>query len=278
MPYSVTMKRKVSSLICMSALFFSAQVGLSAEDEKVMAVSKANADQARDLVQQSIAAHGGKDKWYNNGLLQFRWKYHMTDRGIVVDTTQTVDPKTLNVVHKVTDKDITFGLNEGKAWISPKGAKFMPPPRFWSLTPTYFIGIPFVFNDEGANFELLKDTKEFQGKDYTQVKITYNKDSGDSPDDYYVLLIDPTTKIVRGTYYTVTSKLVAPNGPGPVKFLSLDNLKDVNGLKLASGHKTYTMKDGKILDQMRYTDVSGVKFVPASSVDLNIPSKDLIIK
>ena len=267
------------SLASIPALMLST-TALQAEDKAAMAKKEAMNNQARDLVMQSIDAHGGKDKWYNNGLLQFRWKYHLTDRGpkAIVDTTQTVDPKTLAVVHQVTGKDVSFGMNNGEVWIKPKDASHTPPPRFWALTPTYFIGIPFVFNDENANFELLKDTIDFQGKAYTQVKITYNKEAGDSPDDYYVLLIDPATKLVRGTYYTVTSKLVAPNGPGPVKFITLDDLKDINGLKLASSHKTYMMKDGKILDQMRYTEVSGVKFVPAGSVDLSIPSKDLIIK
>lgn len=75
------------------------------------------------------------------------------------------------------------------------------------------------------------------------------------------------------------SKLRAPStGPGPAKFLSLDNLKDVNGVLLASGHRTFKMEDGKITNQMRYTEISGVKHVPSGSVDLSIPSKELIIK
>ena len=39
---------------------------------------------------------------------------------------------------------------------------------------------------------------EFEGKDCTQVKVTYDKAAGDSPDDYYVLLLDPETKLTRG--------------------------------------------------------------------------------
>jgi len=238
------------------------------------------ADPGRDLVMESIEAHGGNEKWYSNGLLQFRWKYHMTDKGpeAIVDTTQVVDTSNLSVVHQVTGKDITFGMNNGEAWISPKGSKFMPPVRFWSLTPYYFIGIPFVFNDESANFELLNDKMEFEGKEYTQVKITYDDDAGDSPDDYYVLLIDSDTKQTRGAYYTVTSKLVAPNGPGPAKFITLDNLKSIGGVYLASGHRTMMMKDGKIDEQMRFTEVSDVKFLPKDSVDLSIPDENLIIK
>ncbi len=230
-------------------------------------------DEARELVMQSMAAHGGTDKWYHSGQLQFRWTYHMSDKGpkAIVDSVQTVDPKTLAVVHEVPGKEVRFGMNDGQAWILPADAAFKPPPRFWALTPFYFIGIPFVFNDPNASFEKLAETMEFEGKAYTQVRVTYNKDAGDSPDDFYVLLIDPQTKLTKGTYYSVTSKLVAPNGPGPIKFLSLDNLKDVDGVLLASGHRTFRMEDGRIGEQMRYTDVTGVKHLPANTVDLSIP-------
>lgn len=230
-------------------------------------------NEARELVMESIEAHGGKEKWYGNGQLQFQWKYHMTDRGpdAVVDTVQTVDPNTMAVKHEVVGKDISFGMNKGEVWIRPEGTEFTPPPRFWSLTPYYLLGLPFVFNDPNANFELLADKMKFEGKDYTQVKVTYDQSAGDSPDDYYVLLIDPETKVTRGAYYIVTSDLVAKDGPGPPKFISLDNLQDVGGVKLASGHRTFEMNDGKIGDQMRFTEVSGVKWLPEGTVDLAVP-------
>lgn len=237
-------------------------------------------NKGRELVMQSIEAHGGKDKWYNSGLLQFRWIYHMTDRGpkAIVDSVQTVDTKNMNVMHEVPGKDIRFGMNAGKTWIEPKGASFAPPPNFWSLTPFYFIGMPFVFNDDNANFELLSETKAFEGINYTQVKVTYNPGSGDTPDDYYVLLIDPDTKLTVGAYYIVTSPIIAKDGPTPPKFISLDNLTEIGGVKLAAGHRTFKMTDGVIGEQMRFVKISGVKFVPKQDVDLSIPSEDLIIK
>ena len=235
--------------------------------------SATEVDGARKLVMESIDAHGGTEKWYGNGQLQFRWTYHMSDRGAnaVVDTIQTVDPKTMAVVHEVVGKDIRFGMKDGKDWIRPEGAEFTPPPRFWALTPFYFLGIPFVFNDENANFELLPNKMGFEGKDYTQVKVTYDQNAGDSPDDYYVLLIDPETKLTRGAYYIVTSDLVAKDAPGPPKFISLDDLQDVGGVKLAGGHRTFAMEDGKIADQMRFTEVSSVKWLPEGTVGFEAP-------
>ena len=237
------------------------------------AEKKAEVNEGRDLVMASIKAHGGLDQWYGNGQLQFRWTYHMTDLGpqVIVDTTQTVDTKSLAVKHEVEGKDIKFGKNADGYWITPPDATFTPPYQFWSLTPYYFIGIPFIFNDEGCHFEKLTEQKEFQGKMYDQVKITYSADSGDSPDDYYVLLIDPETKETRGTYYTVTNKILGRKKVGPEKFLTLDGLTDVSGVKLASGHKTYTMTDGVIGEQMRFTDIEGVRFLPEGTVDLSTP-------
>ena len=248
------------------AAFFLVSCKQGAEVESV------EVNEGRDLVMESIDAHGGLDQWYGNGQLKFRWTYHMTDRGpgAVVDTVQVVDVKTLAVKHEVVGKDIEFGVNQGKGWIQPADAEFMPPYRFWALTPYYFLGMPFIFNDENANFELLADTKEFQGKAYQQVKITYNKEAGDSPDDYYVLLIDPETKVTRGAYYIVTSDLLGNPKVGPEKFITLDNLADVSGVKLATGHITYKMKNGVIGEQMRYADVNDVEFLVEGTEDLSV--------
>ncbi|MDB4265510.1 hypothetical protein N9891_02030 [bacterium] len=228
----------------------------------------------KQLLAEAIDAHGGIEKWRDNGLLKFRWTYHMTDRGAgaVVDTVQTVDPVSLAVVHTKPDSNISFGRTaEGKYWVNPPETKVAPPVQFWSLTPTWFLGIPFVFDDAQINAKILDEPKAFEGKDYTQVKLTYNSTAGESPDDYYVLLLDPETKVVRGAYYTVTNPLVYKGGPVTPKFITLDNLQEIDGLMLAGGHKTYSMTDGVIGDQMRYTDVSEVAFIPRKGFDFTPP-------
>tara|TARA_R110002072_G_scaffold105744_1_gene231148 strand:+ start:23078 stop:23356 length:279 start_codon:yes stop_codon:yes gene_type:complete len=86
-----------------------------------------------------------------------------------------------------------------------------------------------------------------------------------------VLLIDPESKLTRGGYYTVTNKLVALPGPAQPKFLTLDDLQDVDGLKLAGAHRTFAMEDGKIGKQTRLAEVLGVRFLPEGTVDLAKP-------
>lgn len=261
---------KSLSLFGLSSLFVMLASCQPSEDG---ATTSGESNPGQQLVMESIDAHGGAETWYENGLLQFRWRYYMTDKGpqAIADSLQTVNTKTLAVSHTVPDSDMRFGWNDGQAWQMPADGKFLTPPAFWALTPIYFVGIPFVFNDSNAIFEKLPETMAFEGKDYAQVKVTYTAEAGDSPDDYYVLLIDPDTKVTRGAYYIVTSKLVAPNGPGPEKFITLDGLKDYNGVMLATSHRTFAMEDGKIGNQMRRTEVEETQFLPEGAVDLSIP-------
>ncbi len=57
-------------------------------------------------------------------------------------------------------------------------------------TPFYFFGMPFVFADPGAVHEFL-GRKSFQGQEYDAVRVTFQKGTGDTPDDFYLLYLDP---------------------------------------------------------------------------------------
>ncbi|MCH6258109.1 hypothetical protein MLD52_16225 [Puniceicoccaceae bacterium K14] len=260
--------KAISAITALSALFAFSSCKPGSSD----AEAKQPLNPGKELLYESIEAHGGIEKWRSNGLFKFRWTYHMTDRGATVDSIQTIDPVNFTAVHTVPNSETTFGRSEeGRYWIHPADASFMPPVQFWTLTPLYFIGIPFVFHDDQITFELLDETKKFEGKDYPQVKLSYSSSAGESPDDYYVLLIDPDTKLVRGAYYTVTNPLVFKGGTPVEKFITLDNLQEIGGLKIAGGHKTYAMPDGEIAEEMRYTDVSEVAFIERGMANMAPP-------
>ncbi len=64
-----------------TSAFFAIGIGFLAVGCQNERKGSAASDPGRELVMESIAAHGGKEKWYGNGQLQFRWIYHMEDRG-----------------------------------------------------------------------------------------------------------------------------------------------------------------------------------------------------
>lgn len=236
-------------------------------------VAHLNENEAGSKVWDSVEAHGGLENWLDAGLLEFRWLYRMLDKGsnAVINTLQCVDPASMKAVHDLPDSETRFGWDGNTAWIQPADAKFPVPPRFWALTPFYFVGIPFVFADLNAKFADAPDI-EFEGTTYQQVKVTYASHAGDAPDDYYILLINPKTKLVAGARYIVTSKLVAPNGPGPEKLITLDGLHQVGPVMIPASHRTFSMQGDTIGDEMRDATVSEIRWRGREEVDFAKPA------
>lgn len=239
--------------------------------DKVTAHLKASAGGSR--IADAMETHGGYARWLENGVLHFRWVYHMSDRGpdAVVNTLQWVDPDSLEALHEVADSDIRFGWTGSDAWVHPADATFTPPPRFWSLTPFYFVGVPFVFGDLGANFKEL-GTFIFEDQAYDQVKVTYNPGSGDAPDDYYIVLIHPETSQVAGVRYIVTSDLVSKGGPVPEKLLTLEAPVEADGIRLPTRHRTFLMNGDEVGEQIRTAEGSGFEWIARETVDFTPPA------
>jgi hypothetical protein len=182
-----------------------------------------------------------------------------------------VDTSSLAAVHEVAESEVRFGWTGKEAWLTPADAPTQPHPRFWSLTPYYFIGIPFVFADLNANFQKLDSPFEFEGVAYDQVKVTYNPGSGDAPDDYYIVLIHPETKMVGETRYIVTNPLVARNGPVPEKLITLEKYTTVKGIKLPTAHRSFNMNGDKVAEHIRNADAVDYKWLRRNEVDFSVP-------
>ena len=225
------------------------------------------------LLAQAIEAHGGLETWFKSGDLRFRWIYRMKDRGpdAVIDTLQTIDVWSARAVHQTSKGDIRFGWDGQQAWIQPTDAAFSPPPHFWSLTPYYFIGIPFVLADPGANYELLPDAISFEEQDYQQVKVTFDPGTGATPDDYYIVLIHPETKQVMGVRYIVTDSTLYPDGPAEEKLLTYDTFADAGGVLLATEYRSFKMADGAVGEEIRDASASDIKWIEDGSTDFSAP-------
>ena len=133
---------------------------------------------------------------------------------------------------------MTYGFDGQDAWKHPAGADLNVGPRFWSLTPYYFVGLPFVLADEGINFEVLPD-EIWNDVSYQKVKVTYAAGTGDADQDYYVIWINPFTGEVDALNYIVSYPAFFPDGGHlPEKFMVIAGKTRVDGIILPTGYTT----------------------------------------
>lgn len=148
----------------------------------------------------SYKAHGGLDNFKKYGTLQYDQQMEVT-KAFKLEDNQIFDLNTRKAL--ITSGNYTVGFDGNEAWITPNIEALGIPPRFYSLTPFYFFGLPFLFADPGVNLESL-GTKELNGKEYDVVKATYDPGVGDTPDDDYVVYIEKETNRIEVLHYIVT--------------------------------------------------------------------------
>ncbi len=147
-----------------------------------------------------LEAHGGLGKWKTYGTVEFDLTW-TSGKGTKKDH-QLFNLRSREGL--IRSEGYTLGAKEGEVWIKPNlGALGGIPPRFYMWTPFYFLGMPFVFADPGAITEPL-GKKSFQGQEYDAVKVTFKKGTGDTPDDFYVAYVDPSTGQLKLVSYVVT--------------------------------------------------------------------------
>lgn len=192
------------------------------------------------LVWDAMEAHGGLETWYENSPLYFRFNYQPTDgKGSARDSYILNDYVNARSVHQVAgNKDLTYGFDGQDAWKNPADSDPGISPRFWSLTPYYFVGLPFVLADEGINFEMM-EKQELDGQTYHKVRVTYKEGTGDADQDYYVLYLNPDTRELDALNYIVSYRGFFDKGEHlPEKLMRITGKTFVKGIKLPTGYGT----------------------------------------
>nr|WKN35359.1 hypothetical protein K4G66_23575 [Tunicatimonas sp. TK19036] len=233
------------------------------EERVTKAQERLSSSEAGQLVWQAIEAHGGLKQWFSQGPLAFQFNYQPLDGGAPRNTFEVADYWSARTRHQtMADTTVQYGWSGQQAWVSPADAELPYNARFWSLTPYYFVGIPFVLADEGVNLELLGEQMH-EGRPYDAVKITFGENVGDAPDDYYIVYIDQETRQVGVTRYIVSYPGYFPDGGHmPEKFMDWTGYQTVEGITLAKGFDTYWWKEEKPAEHITEITVSQVSFQP----------------
>jgi hypothetical protein len=209
----------------------------------------------------SIEAHGGLARWYGNGPLHFRYSYNRRSGEPPIDTEQTVDTWSARARHLALPDSTEFGWTGAAAWVRPDSAALPINARFWALTPYYFVAMPFVLADPGVNLEEAGQM-EAEGQRYDLVRVTFSPGTGDAPDDYYVLLLDPATQRVGGVRYVVSYPGFFPEGGHtPERLMLYDGHQTVGGITLQEGFRSFAWTDTRAGAPAAEGNVTDVRFL-----------------
>jgi len=234
-------------------------------DRRVAAARKRlESTQAGKLVWAAIEAHGGLKRWYANGPIRFRFTFDPVAEGRATrDTYETVDTWSARARHQLPGDDrVEFGWDGARAWVVPSDADLDFNVRFWSLTPYYFVAIPFVFADPGVQLEKT-GSATLDATNYDLVKATFESGVGDAPDDHYILYVDLETHRVAAIRYVVSYPGFFENGGhSPEHLMIFDGTQTVDGIVLPTSYRTFAWKDGKRGKLITNTKLTDVAFRP----------------
>lgn len=225
--------------------------------------ARLNSTEAGKIVWQAMEAHGGLQRFFENGPLSFRFDYVPVDGSTRRYTEETLDTWNNKAVHwQPEDTTQRFGWDGEKAWKQVKDSTVFPyDMRFWALTPYYLAGSPFILDGEGVNLEKLED-KTFKDNNYDVVKITFSEGTGDAPDDYYIIYVGKEDHKVAVVRYIVSYPKYFPNGgAAPEKLMEVQGTTVVDGIELPSGFHTHWLtKDEEAGEHITTIKIDNIRF------------------
>lgn len=176
---------------------------------------------------RSVQSAQGMWKWTKSRCVQTDIQISFGGK-VVLNGTMLTDRAAGKV--RLTYADGTVIVYDGQqVWMSPANAP-ISKPRFDALTWAYFLTAPFKLNDAGTHLQSLGNLPLVQGRNMAAAKLTFNPGVGDSPDDWYIVYVDPQSRWLRGMAYIVTygkSVTEAEKNPHAITYDNYVNLAGV---------------------------------------------------
>lgn len=225
-----------------------------AREEQVVETTAATVVKSRfpEAFEKSLAAHGGMEQFNQFRALEYTLENWPFSQKAPLTDLQRVDLKNRKVL--IEGKGYRLGYNGDEVWVeNPKALG--TPAEFYYATPYYFSLVPFVFADPGTLFEDLGIVK-LGDQQYHAIKVTYESGTGDTPEDYYILYLDPESYTVQVMTYIVSfpafrqGKAVSELEPHVIVY---KDFQEVEGLKMPHEFEFYNWnaETGDLMEEPR---------------------------
>ncbi len=192
-------------------------------------------DPGKEVATRMIEAHGGLERWQSAPTVSF--EVAPQPSGAV--TRVTVEQGARRAYHDFPGTDTRLSWDGNQAWSENWTSR--QSPRFAALLNYYFMNLPWLTADPGVILgepetgTLLDDPTE-----YITVRMSFEPGVGDTPEDTYLLYIDPTSYRLHATEFTVTYGRAEASEP---RVLVYEDYTTVDGLTVPTKAVSYR-KDG----------------------------------
>ena len=176
----------------------------------------------------STAKAHGKDAWSLHKAFETGLKIEFGGN-TALDGTMLLDVRSDRA--RIELKNGTVLIWDGSdAWVSPASAK-IERARFHVRTWPYFLLAPIKLEDPGAVIaETGRDT--LADKSYRTARLTFSRNIGDTPDDWYIVYKNRETGLIEAMAYIVTFGKTKEQAEGDPHAIVYSNFADVGGFKV----------------------------------------------
>lgn len=173
---------------------------------------------------------------------------------------------------KIELKDGTFIYYDGEKVFHSPNLKNAKAARFDAYTWMYFLLFPTKLSDQGTIWSDVESAK-LNDKTYNSQRLTFEANTGDAPDDWYIVYSDPKTNMMDYVAYIVTVNKSTEAAESDPHAIGYSNYKMIDGVPIAHNWEFYEWsKDGGIGNVIGNSIIDNVKFVTPDADTFSIPA------
>ncbi len=224
------------------------------------------------IVKKAEKAHQ-KERFLSKEVVQFDFELYFGGKErlngvITLHTNSTKGLITLNDGRKIV-------YNGDKVSCSP-GFDNLKKVRFDAFTWAYFFLMPYKLSDPGTKWNsFVQDT--LMGKQFKTQKLTFEANTGDAPDDWYIMYTDAETDLIDVVAYIVTSGNTLEKAEEDPHAIQYSNYQEVDGIPIAREWTYWEWREqGGLTRKLGEARVKNVQFIEAKddyfvAQEVNVP-------
>ena len=160
--------------------------------------------EGRRILNKVVKAHGGLNRYRSFGTLTYHTNGlpYSAVAPLNFDHTADLVARRHRMEGSSSRGAFIAGSNDTQARTTNAEALGIPA-RWVNHGNSYFVLMPFVFADPGVHVRTVGE-REYYGKSYHVIAVNYDRGTGDTSNDDYILYIDQDTHCLRLIDFSVT--------------------------------------------------------------------------